>query len=150
MRSTSCASKLISEMTEAASALYVATQNFWRKKRIEQVGAPELAQFRSELDQQYKATRIRGEVIERKLEAYFSNDNPRRFWHASMDLLTVRYLHLIDLATDKLRAINAGDEHSGLTADQLKDQQLLLKTYRESVRKAAKAVLDERIIPKAG
>src|SRR5919112_662816 len=42
--------QLINEMTEAASALYMATQNYWRKKRIEKVDEDELAQYRKELD----------------------------------------------------------------------------------------------------
>ena len=48
-----------------------------------------------------------GEVIERQLEAYFLSSDPRALWHATMDLLTVRYFQLVDLATDNLLAANA-------------------------------------------
>lgn len=142
--------QLISEMAEAAGALYMATQRFWRKKERENVAKDELDRCRAELDAYYRDARIKGEVIERKLEAYFSSVEPKALWHASMDLLTVRYFHLIGLATDELLRVNAGEEHTGLTVDQLRDQGLVLKTYREKSREASEAVLAGIIKPMAG
>jgi hypothetical protein len=137
-------------MTEAASSLYIETQNFWRKKDVERVGSDELAQHRKELDQQYRASRVVGEVIERRLEAYFLSNDPKALWHAAMDLLTVRYFHLIGLATDNLLERNAGDEHTGLSVEQLRDQRLVLNTYREKLITGAQAVLQGPIRPLAG
>ena len=135
--------QLIDQMTEAASGLYMTTQNFWRKKDVEKIGNDDLAKYREELDQRYQACRVIGEVIERRLEAYFLSDNPKALWHATMDLLTVRYFHLIGLATANLLENNAGEEHTGLTVEQLRDQRLVLKTYREDLMKAARAVLQD-------
>ena len=123
--------QLIGQMTEVASSLYMATQNFWRKRNVERVGSEELDQHRKELDQQYRASRVLGEVIERRLEAYFLSSDPKVLWHATMDLLTVRYFHLIGLTTDNLLRANAGAEHTGLSVEQLTDQKLVLQTYRE-------------------
>jgi hypothetical protein len=140
--------QLIGQMTEAASSLYMETQKFWRKKDREKVGSDELAQHRKELDQQYQASRVVGEGIERSLEAYFLSNEPKAHWHATMDLLTVRYFHLIGLATDpllKVNARNASEEHSGLSVKQLKDQDLVLRTYRERLITGAQAVMREPI-----
>jgi hypothetical protein len=139
--------QLIAQMTEAASSLYMATQNFWRKKNREQVGSDELTQLRKELDQQYQASRVVGEVIERWLEAYFLSNGPKAHWHATMDLLTVRYFHLLDMATEQLRKNNAGKEHTGLSAEELKNQGVVLRTYGERLIKCAEAVTQERIRP---
>lgn len=139
--------QLIAQMTEAASNLYMATQNFWRKKYREQVGSDELTQLRKELDQQYQASRVVGEVIERRLEAYFLSNGPKAHWHATMDLLTVRYFHLIEQANDNLLRVNASEEHTGLSVEQLKDQRLVLRTYRERLITGARAVMQEPIRP---
>ena len=142
--------QLIGQMTEAASSLYMATQHFWRKKDVEKTDAGELDLHRKELDDQYRASRVQGEVIERQLEAYFTSREPLVFWHATMDLLTVRYFHLIGLATDNLLRMNAGDAHTGLTVEQLKDQKLVLDTYREKLRACTQAVLMGTMRPMAG
>jgi len=133
--------ELIGQMTEAASSLYMATQNFWRKKDREKVSDAELAGHRLELDRQYHASRVAGEMLERRLEAYFSSDGCRALWHAITDLMTVRYFHLIGMATDELRRINAGEGHSGLSASELLDQKLLLQTYRTKLGESARSVL---------
>lgn len=142
--------QLIGQMTEVASSLYIATQSFWRKKDVEKVGSDELAEHRKELDQQYRASRVVGEVIERRLEAYFLSNDPKALWHATMDLLTVRYFHLIGLATDNLLELNAGEEHTGLSVEQLRDQGLVLNTYREKLITGAQAVMQGPIRPLAG
>jgi hypothetical protein len=138
--------QLIGEMTDAASRLYMATQSFWRKKDVEGVAVEQLGPFRVALDRQYQASRVQGEVLERRLEAYFESDgpssvNPRLLWHATMDLLTVRYFQLIGLDTDALRTANAGPEHSGLSASELLQPKLVLETYRRKLRESARAVL---------
>jgi hypothetical protein len=107
--------QLIAQMTEAASSLYMATQNFWRKKNREQVGSDELTQLRKELDQQYQASRVVGEMIEQ--------------------------------ATESLLRVNAGEEHTGLSVEQLRDQRLVLRTYRERLITGARAVMQEPIGP---
>lgn len=142
--------QLISQMTEAASGLYMATQNFWRKKVLEKVSDDELARHREELDQQYRASRVIGEVIERRLEAYFSSSDPKALWHATMDLLTIRYFHLIGLTTENLLKRNAGEEHTGLSVEQLKNQGLVLNAYRDKLNMGAQTVLREPMRDSSG
>ena len=139
--------QLIGQMTEAASSLYMATQHFWRKKDVERDADTELPEQRKELDQQYRASRILGEVIERQLEAYFLSSDPKTLWHATMDLLTVRYFHLVGLTTDNLLRANAGKDHADLSVDELRDQSLVLSTYRQKLTTSVQAVLKEAIRP---
>jgi hypothetical protein len=133
--------RLIDQMTAAASALYIVTQHFWRNRNTEGATPEELAQLRKDLDQQYQTSRVQGEVVEKKLDAYFSSEDPRHEWHATMDLLTVRYFTLIGRATEALLEGNAGDKHSGLTVEQLRAQDEVLKAYRQRLGQAAQAVL---------
>ena len=94
-----------------------------------------------------------GEVLERRIEAYFLSSEPKTLWHATIDLLTVRYFHLIELDTEELlkeNAKNVEEEHSSLSITELRDQKLILKTYREKLPKAARAVLQSPMMPLAG
>lgn len=141
---------LISQAAESASALYMATQHFWRKKVREKTPDDKLAEQREALDQQYRTSRVVGEVLERKLEAYFLSDVPRASWHAVMDLLTVRYFQLIGQATPELLELNSGPEHSGLTVVQLADPQAVLDSYRTRIAQAARCLLEEPIRPLSG
>lgn len=148
--------QLIGQMTKVASSLYMATQNFWRNKEVEKVGNDELAKHREELDQQYRASRVMGEVIGYKLQAYFSFNDPKTrslseaHWHATMDSLTVRYFDLIEQADEKLRDKNKGDKHTGLTVDELKSPEKVLDNYRDKLRTSVQAVLQEPMRPPAG
>ena len=58
-------------------------------------------------------------------------------WHQVRDLLTVRYFTLRDGDSPGIRKINSrghdGLFHSGLTAEELKNQARLLRTFRETV-----------------
>lgn len=142
--------QLVDQMTEAASRLYMASQHYWRKRYVEQVGQQELTRFRDDLDQAYRASSVTGEVIQRRLEVYFVTVDARDRWHATMDLLTVRYFTLIDLATDRLLGENAGMEHSGLTVQQLRDQKLVLNTYRERISSVVRLVTESQLRPLSG
>jgi hypothetical protein len=153
--------QLIGELTEAASALYLHTQHYWRvlqQGREGEVNPPSgmkqdgpagptpaltKSTARQELDEQYLKSRVAGQVLESRLSAYFASEHPRDCWHRTMDLLTVRYFQLIDLATERLRRENAGPEHSGLTSEGLKNPKLVLRTYRESLDATIEAVLQE-------
>ena len=140
--------QFIDEMTETASRLYAVSQTYWRKRYREGVSGAELVPYRVEMDQQYRASTIMGEVIERRLEAYFLSPDPRQLWHAAMDLLTVRYFTLIDLATDALLEANEGDEHSGLTIADLRRPEIVLPTYRKvKLPAAARAVMECQMRP---
>ena len=89
-----------------------------------------------------------------RLKLLFHSDNPRKFWHAAHDILTVRYFQLIELATEGLIAANACDGeppgvwHSGLTKHQLKTYtaRQLFDIYRERLNEAVREVLNEPIV----
>ena len=135
--------QIIVEMTQTAGTLYFETQRYWRATKREATSPERLAELRMSIDERYHSARVAGEALEMRLRVYFSTDRPRLLWHATMDLLTVRYFQVVDLATDALLRANAGPEHSGLTVDQLKDVKLLLDTYRARILEATRAVLDE-------
>ena len=147
--------RLIKEMTVTADGLYFLLQHYWRCERQQPpLAATEKDSLRSELDAQYRETGTAAAGIETRLKLLFQSDNPRKFWHAAHDILTVRYFQLIGLATDTLIANNACDGeppdvwHSGLTKDQLKTYtaRQLLDTYRDRLSEAIREVLNEPIV----
>ena len=79
-------------MTKVASALYMETQRYWRAKRGH-LPDSDLARLRADLDKQYLRTRVAGEVLETRPGMLFGSgtphgsDEPRRQWHAVMDLV---------------------------------------------------------------
>lgn len=97
-----------------------------------------------------RTSRVQGEVLERKLEAYFRLGTAKTQWHATINLLTVRYFYLIGLATPGLLQNSAGKEHSGLSVEDLQDQELLLKTYRATLIASAQTAMQEPLRPLAG
>ena len=135
--------QIILEMTQTASAVYIETQRFWRATSIETTSPERLAELRKTLDERYLSAHVAGEALEMRLRIYFETDKPRLLWHATRDLLTVRYFQLIGLATDGLLQRNSGPEHSGLTVNELKNPQLVLNAYRERLLEATRAVLSE-------
>jgi hypothetical protein len=142
---------LIARMTEAASALYIGEQEFWRKKRDDQPpDDPRVRESGAELDRQYRLSRVAGEVLERQLEAYFDNDDPRLRWHATMDLLTVRYFQVTDKRAPLEENARVEDNyHSGLSVEELANPKRLLKEYRAALPRATQAVLRGALRSKA-
>lgn len=134
--------ELITKMTETCGGLYLATQHYWRVKRDTDCDGAAIQRARAELDAVYLRVRASGEVIENRLEAYFTTSVPHDLWHAVMDLLTVRYFQLIGQATDGLYEMNAGGRHSTLSVEELRRPQLLLARYQEQSKAAARSVLD--------
>jgi hypothetical protein len=142
--------QIIVEMTQTASGIYIETQRYWRATRIESVTPDRIAELRMSLDERYLSAHVAGEALEMRLRIYFETDKPRLLWHATRDLLTVRYFQMIDLATDGLLQRNSGPEHSGLTVDELKKPQLVLDTYRKRLLEATRAVLSEPRVAQHG
>jgi hypothetical protein len=130
---------LIDSMAATASALYLATQQYWRIK-MSLPAASELQIARSLLDEKYQENRVRGEVLETRLGGTFRTTGAKRYWHGVTDLLTVRYFQLIDKATDGLLRANAGPEHSGLSVDELRNPKSVLDAYHQRLDQAIKAV----------
>ncbi|MGH3043832.1 MAG: hypothetical protein ACRDM2_03815 [Gaiellaceae bacterium] len=126
--------RLVGEVTETATSLYLATQHYWRAKKSGLSGDA-LAHVREALDRRYLEARQSGFVLERLLELHFVGVGPRSLMHRVMDLLTVRYFQLTEEggASLKLREANAGKEHSGLSVDQLALPKEVLNQYNVSL-----------------
>ena len=136
--------EFVRDATSTAVGLYVATQHYWRATQSRGNGGPAdalLADERALLDEQYRESRVAGEILECRFVAYFTEDEPRRSMHRVMDLLTVRYFQLIGLDTPGLLEVNVGEEHTGLTADQLRNRKLVLETYRTTLLETVVAIL---------
>jgi hypothetical protein len=142
--------QIIIEMTQTATGLYLATQRYWRATKREAAPPERVAALREGLDEQYHSARVAGEALETRLRIYFATDTARRLWHATMDLLTVRYFQVIDLATDSLLGANAGDEHSGLPIGELRNPTAVLAAYRTRLVEATRAVLAEPRMARKG
>jgi hypothetical protein len=137
---------LIEKMTEVASALNIRCQEYSRTKHQKEVDTVRLERVRAELDEQYIKTRLAGVILESRLQVFFRSDKPKLLWHSTTDLLTVRYLQLTDQATDERLSINAGPEHSGLTVEELRDPEKIIKAYRSRLRDATQAILREDLV----
>jgi hypothetical protein len=153
--------KLLVEMTQAAGALYFQTQRYWRttgpNSPVKLALTPEqVLQIRLSLDECYQSARIAGQALEARLQILFEDDTtvrvvakekewttnvPWRLWHATMDLLTVRYFQVIDGATTKLLEINAGPNHSLISVELLEQPTALLGAYHERLLQATRAVM---------
>jgi hypothetical protein len=104
--------------------------------------AEDLKEVEAWLGEQYIQNRIRGEAVETRLRTSFDSDDPRRHWHAAMDLLTVRYFRLLDPGNTAILEINAGPDHSGLDISELADPKTVLDAYRTRLGEAIDAVRD--------
>ncbi|MBV8454454.1 MAG: hypothetical protein JOZ29_19595 [Deltaproteobacteria bacterium] len=150
--------ELVNQMTEAANALYLATQRHWRAVRHNPAANEPTASSRVAVEEQYQKTRTVGFVIEKRLEILFENQEARKNWHAAMDLLTITHYQVIGKegrANLLLLKQNAGGQHSMLTYEILKEINLdpprrrkrLLDAYRERLDNALNAVLTARLRP---
>jgi hypothetical protein len=134
---------LTAEMTETANSLYFILQRFWRAARDvplnQRLSSPDLAEERERLNDAYQSARIKSQVIERKLLIYYADQAPARAWHRVFDLLSTRYFLLLESDGKRRRAIrnrNAGEDHSGLSPEQLNNPSLLVKTIRSALAEA--------------
>jgi hypothetical protein len=137
--------ELVTSMTQAAGALYLTTQHYWRAKRRSKdtrTDDGKLQEQRDILDATYLDSRRSGEIIENRLQGYFTTSAPRDLWHAVMDILTVRYFQLIDQATPNLYALNAGPQHSGMKTEEMENPDKLLSQYQLVLKEAVQSVFD--------
>jgi hypothetical protein len=133
--------RLVTEVTQAPSRLYLATQHYWRAKRDKLTGDA-LAARREALDTAYLECRNDGTALEHRLDLLFADPEPSLLMHRAMDLLTVRYFHLVTEggATEGLRDKNAGPNHADLTAEELAVPQKVLGKYHETLKELVTAV----------
>jgi hypothetical protein len=142
---------VITQMTEAASALYRMTQQLWRASEREHAAQRFVDGIRAALDNQYHKTRVAGEVIDSRLQVFFESDLPRCKWHATIDLLTLRYFQVTKQLNDAILQANARNddpndpnrEHSGLTIEQLRNPgsaKMVLDAHHAALKEATLAV----------
>jgi hypothetical protein len=141
---------LIVEMAETASSMYLATQRYWRARDRDKLGPEQLQVLRTWLDKRYQKSRGRGEALQTRLEVLFGFGPARRHWHATMDLLTVRYFQLTDPNNIVNFEANAGEAHSGLLMEDLQDPKLVLDHYRKRLNAAVTAVQSEPFMAEEG
>jgi len=138
---------LIVEMAETASALYLATQRYWRARDRDNATADQLQTLRTWLDERYHEIRVRGQALETRLGVAFRFRDAKRHWHATMDLLTVRYFQLTDPKNDAALDANAGEEHSGLSGPELRDPKTVLDAYHKRLDQAVNAARTDLLAP---
>jgi hypothetical protein len=131
--------QFVSRTSELAGAFYFRTQQHWRSKQAPEVwGPPDV----DELDAAYGDWASKSEVLENELRVRYGWEaRPPQLWHQVRDLLTVRYFALRDQSTPGLRRVNARGYrdklHSGLSAEELTDIELVLDTYQQAIRALA-------------
>jgi hypothetical protein len=137
--------RLITAVTEAPTALYLATQHYWRVR--EDVSGEALQAARRALDDQYLDSRRKGMALQYELGLHFPDPAPSKLMHRVMDLLMIRYFQLIREggASDNLRRLNAGEEHTGLTVDELKAPKKVLDKYHETLQALVDTVGQARL-----
>lgn len=144
---------LLAEATRIAATLYLTTQHYWRVYS-DGAGGEELAAARTALDRQYRESRVDAAVLEARLDALYSREEVAEAWHRVDDLLTVRYMQLIERATPRLLAENAmgrgGRVHSGLTAAELRRPKTVLTAYHGALRAATRLILTAPLRATAG
>lgn len=140
--------ELVERASELLGGFYFAAQSYWRQLEHEDIwGKADGAQF----DAVYIAWAKSVDVFERTVGAIFGWDStPAELVHQSRDLLTVRYFDLRGRSTDVLRGNNAkgaGDRlHSGLTAVQLKNMPLILRTHRDCLKSLVAQLLTAKTV----
>jgi hypothetical protein len=133
------------------TALYVASQHYWRAKR-DKLPPEQLAEVRRTLDAQYSESVSTVIALEYLLGLHFPNPLARQLMHRVGDLLTVRYFQLVTKggASPALRQKNAGDDHTGLDASELAHAPRVLDKYHKTLGELAQAVSSLELIVTPG
>jgi hypothetical protein len=132
--------RLVREVVQTPTALYVASQHYWRAKR-DKLPPEQLAEVRRTLDAQYSESVSTVIALEYLLGL-----------HRVGDLLTVRYFQLVTKggASPALRQKNAGDDHTGLDASELAHAPRVLDKYHKTLGELAQAVSSLELIVTPG
>lgn len=135
----------ISEISRVASSFYIdmVLYNRWATTVSDKVRSKDTAKVDA-LRQSYRQFQIEAAALESRIDAYFAKDNPREWWHATTDLLTVRYHHVMRSASDttfKRHQRQAEVQHSGLTLSELWDQSTVIKCYKIALKQSIIAIM---------
>jgi hypothetical protein len=145
--------QLVSDLTEVAGATSLALNAFCRLKdnvageRWRPRSRRQLAAAREALDRQHFDSRVRGWVLERRLEIHYGAKSPAwREWHKTLDALHLAYLRLAEAYVDS----DVEDqmlEHMDLRGESIgsapKDIERLLEASESGLKDATSRVLTD-------
>jgi hypothetical protein len=141
---------LMMQMTQSANELNFAIMHYTRALDGRLGADQTTSDLAPILHDQYRKTKSVGHALEVRLRAYFGSGEPAQLWHATQDLLSVRYFSAIGQATAELLESDAGPEHSGLSVDELQDDAQVYSSFRMALRRATNSVLSSPMIPLGG
>jgi|tagenome__1003787_1003787.scaffolds.fasta_scaffold20886210_1 hypothetical protein len=151
--------QLVSDLTEVAGASSLELNAFHRLKgnlageRASSKVRRQLASAREVLDRQHFDSRVRGWVLERRLEIHYGvGSRAWREWHKTLDALHLTYLRLVEMEVDR-RVESQMLEHMGLRGRSIgsapKDIERLLGASESGLKDATAWVLtDPMLIPR--
>lgn len=137
--------ELVMQMTETAGSLVYAIGHYRRVKRGVLGEEIKSADIEPALHEQYHKTRTSGKVLEVRLQAYFESDTVRKQWHRTIDLLAMRYWHALGRPGPGVRRKNAGEEHSGLSVEELENEDMVEEHYHKAMDKVIGDVLTAQL-----
>jgi hypothetical protein len=126
--------KCVGKATSLAISFYAATETSER-----QAEAPDVygEQDKEALTAIYHKWFPKREHFEHELRFLYGRGRADDRWHKVADLLTARYLHVLDkAAADNLRAIAKGSGdylHSGLSVHELENHSTVISTYGDAL-----------------
>jgi hypothetical protein len=128
--------KCVGKATSLAISFYAATETSER-----QAEAPDVfgEQDKAALTATYLKWFPKRERFEHELRFLYGRGTADDMWHQVADLLTARYLHVLNMATtDNLQAVEMGSGdyiHSGLSVHQLEDHNTVTSTYGDALNR---------------
>jgi hypothetical protein len=128
--------KCVGKATSLAISFYAATE---ASKR--QAEAPDVygEQDKEDLTATYHKWFPKRERFEHELRFLYGRGRADDRWHKVADLLTARYLHVLDkAAADNFRVIEKGTDdyiHSGLSVRELEDYDTVISTYGDALNR---------------
>lgn len=149
--------QLVSDLTEVAGASTLELSAYHRLKRTmasRRIPRPrrDMSSAREALDRQHFDSRVRGWVLERRLEIHYGTGSPAsREWHKTLDALHLAYLRLIEEEVDS-EVEREMLEHTGLvgilTGPVAEDIERLLDASEAGLKDATTRVLtDPMVVP---
>jgi predicted DNA-binding ArsR family transcriptional regulator len=148
--------QLVSDLTEVAGASSLELNAFGRLRgrltgrRSGYRSRRRLASAREVLDRQHFDSRVRGWVLERRLEIHYGEGSRASLeWHKTLDALHLAYLRLVEMQVDA-ELENQMLEHMGLPDERIgsapKDIERLLEASESGLKGATGSVLKDPML----
>jgi hypothetical protein len=139
--------QLIADVTEVAGAASLALALYRRvceecRDVDKAFSRRRLFLGRERLEEQHLAARVRGWVLERRLQVHFGEKSkPETAWHRTLDALNVQFLCLTEQLSPSTPDIQAMFDHTGLSFDKAPDFEAVSTIYERSLEDAAQRIL---------